>query len=71
MSALAIIYYKYISKASTTYSKLTIAADVAKEFATTHKGSKDAGKTMLVKTYNKLASHREADVRNLVISPIP
>ena len=63
--ALAIIYYimKYISKAETsTYSKLTIAAAVAKALMTTPKGSKDIGKSMLVKTYNKLASHRELGV---------
>ena len=63
--ALAVVYYvmKYISKAETsTYSKLTIAAAVARALATTPKGSKDIGKSMLVKTYNKLASHRELGV---------
>jgi len=67
--ALAIIYYimKYISKAeTTTYSKLTIAAAVAKAFATTPKGIKDADKTMLVKTYNKLASHREIGLPEVI-----
>ena len=63
--ALAIIYYimKYISKAEmNTYSKLTIAAAVAKALATTTRGNKDAGKTMLIKTYNKLSSHREVSI---------
>ena len=63
--ALAIVYYvmKYISKAETsTYSKLTIAAAVAKTLTTKPKGSKDIGKSMLIKTYNKLASHRELGV---------
>ena len=67
--ALAIIYYvmKYILKAETsTYSKLTITATVAKALATTPKGSKDIGKSMLVKTYNKLASHRELSVLEAV-----
>ena len=65
MHALTIIYYvmKYISKAeTTTHSKLTIAVAVAKVLTTTPKDSKDIGKSMLVKTYNKLASHRELSV---------
>ena len=63
--ALAIIYYimKYISKTEmNTYSKLTIAAAVAKAIATTTRGNTDAGKTMLIKTYNKLSSHREVGI---------
>jgi len=61
---LAIIYYiiKYISKAElNTYSKLTIAAAVSKSL-TTSRGKMDPGKTMLLRTYNELSSHREVGI---------
>lgn len=64
--ALAIIYYtmKYISKAEeNTHSKLTIAAAVAKALgASTNNNGRDQGKSMLIKTYNKLTSHREVGI---------
>src|SRR5579859_1872006 len=63
--ALAIIYYtmKYISKAEeNTHSKLTIAAAVARALATSKLDGRDEGKSMLVKTYNKLSSHREVGI---------
>jgi hypothetical protein len=59
---LAIIYYtmKYISKAEdNTHSKLTIAAAVAKAHSMSSNNIRDSGKSMLIKTYNKLSSHRE------------
>lgn len=63
--ALAIIYYtmKYISKAEeNTHSKLTIAAAVARALATSRPDGRDEGKSMLIKTYNKLSSHREVGI---------
>jgi hypothetical protein len=63
--ALAIIYYtmKYISKAeANTHSKLTIAAAVAKAINTSNNSNRDQGKSMLIKTYNKLSSHREVGI---------
>jgi PIF1-like helicase len=63
--ALAIIYYtmKYISKAEdNTHSKLTIAAAVAKALSASNKNGQDPGKSMLIKTYNKLSSHREVGI---------
>src|SRR5271163_2404128 len=59
--ALAIIYYtmKYISKAEeNTHSKLTIAAAVTKALSASKNNGRDQGKSMLIKTYNKLTSHR-------------
>lgn len=61
--ALAKIYYtmKYITKTEeTTYSKLTIAAAVAK--AVTQSGRHDKGKLMLIRTFNKISSHREVGI---------
>jgi hypothetical protein len=63
--ALAIIYYtmKYVSKAEeNTHSKLTIAAAVARALATSKPDGQDEGKSMLIKTYNKLSSHREVGI---------
>jgi hypothetical protein len=63
--ALAIIYYtmKYISKAEeNAHSKLTIAAAVARALATSKPDGRDEGKSMLIKTYNKLSSHREVSI---------
>ena len=64
--ALAVIYYtmKYISKAEeNTHSKLTIAAAVAKALsASMTNNSWDKGKSMLIKTYNKLTRHREVGI---------
>src|SRR5579859_8023594 len=68
--ALAIIYYvmKYISKAETsTYSKLTIAAAVAKALATTPKRSKDIGKSMLVKLTTNLPAIENSALRKLYL----
>jgi hypothetical protein len=61
--ALAKIYYtmKYITKTEgSTYSKLTIAAAVAK--ALTNSGRRDKGKAMVIRTYNKISSHREVGI---------
>src|SRR5205814_8456367 len=63
--ALAIIYYtmKYISKAEeNAHSKLTIAATVARALATSKRDGRDEGKSMLIKTYNRLSSHREVGI---------
>jgi hypothetical protein len=62
---LAIIYYtmKYISNAEeNTHSKLTIAAAVARALKASNNNSRDQGKSMLIKTYNKLSSHREVGI---------
>src|SRR5437773_11943144 len=63
---LAIIHYimKYISKPEATlYSKLTIAAAVCKALPTTPLSSTiDLGRNMILKTYNKLDSHREVGI---------
>jgi PIF1-like helicase len=67
--ALAIIYYtmKYISKAEdNTHSKLTIAAAVAKALRTSNTNGRDPGKSMLIKTYNKLSSHREVSLPEII-----
>jgi ATP-dependent DNA helicase PIF1 len=67
--ALAIIYYtmKYISKAEdNTHSKLTIAAAVAKALRTSNNNGQDLGKSMLIKTYNKLSSHREVGLPEII-----
>jgi hypothetical protein len=61
--ALDKIYYamKYITKTEdSTYSKLTIAAAVTKSLATS--GRNDKGKLMLIRTYNKISSHREVGI---------
>ena len=61
--ALAKIYYtmKYISKTEEgTQSKLTIAAAVAKSLATSRRD--DKGRAMLIRTYNKISSHREVGI---------
>lgn len=48
---------KYILKIETNICwKLTIAAAVAKPLAITTRDRKDAGKTMLVKTYNEFSA---------------
>src|SRR5579859_1027972 len=63
--ALAIIYHtmKYISKAEeNAHSKLTIAATVARALATSKPDGRDEGKSMLIKTYKKLSSHREVGI---------
>ena len=64
--ALAVIYYtmKYISKAEeNTHSKLTIAAAVAKALSASKNNiGQNQGKSMLIKTYNKLTSHREVGI---------
>ena len=63
--ALTIIYYtiKYISKAEeNTHSKLTIAAAVAKALTTAKPNGRDHRKSMLIKTYNRLSSHREVGI---------
>src|SRR5579859_5479707 len=63
--ALAIIYYtmKYISKAEeNTHSKLTIMAAVVKALSASENNGRDQGKSMLIKTYNKLSSHREVGI---------
>jgi hypothetical protein len=63
--ALARIYYvmKYVSKTEeTTYSKLTIAAAVAKELSKSRTAVCSKGKSMLIRTYNKISSHREVGV---------
>jgi len=63
--ALAIIHYtmKYISKAEeNTHSKLTIAAAVAKALTIAKPNGQDHGKSMLIKTYNRLSSHREVGI---------
>jgi len=63
--ALSVIHYimKYISKPEDSlHSKLAIAAATQKDLnvANTDRSSDfDLGKTMLIKTYNKLDSHRE------------
>src|SRR5579859_3311617 len=62
---LAIIYYtmKYISKAEeNAHSKLTIAAAVARALSASENNGRDQGKSMLIKTYNKLSSHREVGI---------
>ena len=56
---LAIIYYtmKYISKAEeNTHYKLTIAVAVAKALNTLKNNGWDQGKSMLIRTYNKLSA---------------
>jgi hypothetical protein len=67
--ALAIIYYtmKYISKAEdNTHSKLTIAAAVVKALRMSNTTGRDQGKSMLIKTYNKLSSHREVGLPEII-----
>ena len=64
--ALAIIHYvmKYISKPEAAlHSKLTIAAAVRKALPTIPSSSiTDLGRKMILKTYNKLDSHREVGI---------
>jgi PIF1-like helicase/Helitron helicase-like domain at N-terminus len=65
--ALAKIYYtmKYISKAEeSTQSKLTIAAAVVKAFSKSARD--DKGKKMLIRTYNKISSHREVGIPEMI-----
>lgn len=63
--ALAKIYYtmKYLSKTEeSTYSKLTIAAAVTKELARSARDVSSKGKSMLIRTFNKISSHREVGI---------
>jgi hypothetical protein len=54
--------YRYISKAEeNTHSKLTIATAVAKALASYNTG-RDPGKSMLIKSYNRLSSHCEVGI---------
>jgi hypothetical protein len=65
--AVAKIYYamKYITKTEdSTYSKLMIAAAVAKSLATS--GRNDKGKVMLIRTYNKISSHQEVGIPEVI-----
>jgi hypothetical protein len=66
---LAIIYYmmKYISKTEdNTYSKLMIAAAVIKILITSKSDGQDEEKSMLIKTYNKLSSHHEIGIPEII-----
>ena len=70
--ALSVIHYimKYISKPEDSlHSKLAIAAATRKDLnvANTDRSSDfDLGKTMLIKTYNKLDSHREVGLPEII-----
>jgi hypothetical protein len=65
---IAVIYYimKYISKQeSSLHSKLTIAAAVRKAMDPSSTTS-DAAKPLLIKTYNKISSHGEVSIPELI-----
>jgi hypothetical protein len=65
--ALAKIYYvmKYITKAEESLqSKLTIAAAVLKAISKSTRN--DKGKAMLIRTYNKMSSHREVGIPEMI-----
>jgi hypothetical protein len=65
---LAVIYYimKYISKQeSSLHSKLTIAAAVRKAMDPSSTAS-DAAKSLLIKIYNKISSHREVSIPEMI-----
>src|SRR5947207_6511225 len=70
--ALSVINYvmKYISKPEDSlHSKLAIAAAVRKDISATNTGRSsnfDFGKSMLIKTSNKLDSHREVGLPEIV-----
>jgi Helitron helicase-like domain at N-terminus len=66
--ALAKIYYvmKYITKAEESMqSKLTIAAAVLKAISKSTRN--DKGKAMLIRTYNKISSHREVGIPEMIL----
>ena len=70
--ALAVIHYvmKYISKPETSlHSKLTVAAAVRRSISEDCVASSDLGKRMLLKTYNKLDSHREVGIPEALSHP--
>src|SRR5579859_3608993 len=54
---------KYISKAEeNTHSKLTTTAAVVKALSASENNGRDQGKSMLIKTYNRLSSHCEVGI---------
>jgi hypothetical protein len=69
--SLALIHYiiKYITKPETSlHSKLTLSLAVTEALTRQHAGVGDRDRSLLIKTYNKVSSHREVEIAEMIAS---